>query len=242
MDDCRKRQTSTATPAEPGDLPWGLGTGTGFHLPTKYALWCRSNPVLVLHPWDSAIHFYDVHNRKSKRRKLGNFPLQIQWAPVRELLAITCDGHVQILDISAEDVASISIRHPKYEYLVVFWWRDGERILVIGRKSQSAKTRLSVFDSTSGRLLGVAGFDPLELLPYDQAGYTRISRNRYSLNIGHGTRCVRYLLDTWSLLEFDIDRCLLRGTVYRPEGPCEQREGDYMCVARERSIEVTVGA
>src|SRR5258705_11030294 len=24
MDDCRKRQTSTATPAEPGDLPWGL--------------------------------------------------------------------------------------------------------------------------------------------------------------------------------------------------------------------------
>jgi len=26
MDDCRKRQTSTATPAEPGDLPWGLVT------------------------------------------------------------------------------------------------------------------------------------------------------------------------------------------------------------------------
>jgi hypothetical protein len=24
MDDRRKRQTSTATPAEPGDLPWGL--------------------------------------------------------------------------------------------------------------------------------------------------------------------------------------------------------------------------
>ena len=24
MDDCRKRQTSTATPAEPGDLPWGV--------------------------------------------------------------------------------------------------------------------------------------------------------------------------------------------------------------------------
>jgi len=22
MDDCRKRQTATATPAEPGDLPW----------------------------------------------------------------------------------------------------------------------------------------------------------------------------------------------------------------------------
>jgi len=24
MDDCRKRQTSTASPAEPGDLPWAL--------------------------------------------------------------------------------------------------------------------------------------------------------------------------------------------------------------------------
>jgi hypothetical protein len=26
MDDRRKRQTSTATPAKPGDLPWGLDT------------------------------------------------------------------------------------------------------------------------------------------------------------------------------------------------------------------------
>jgi len=26
VDDCLKRQTVAATPAEPGDLPWGLGT------------------------------------------------------------------------------------------------------------------------------------------------------------------------------------------------------------------------
>src|SRR6202521_6148413 len=35
VDDCRKSQTSAATPAEPGDLPWGLGFGslTGWAAP-----------------------------------------------------------------------------------------------------------------------------------------------------------------------------------------------------------------
>jgi hypothetical protein len=183
---------------------------------------------------------YDVDNRKSTRRKLEHVPLEIQWAPVGKLLAITCYGLIQIFDTRFEDVASISIRHPKNEYPRVFWWRDGKRILVVGRKSKSAKTRLSVFESTSGRLLGITDFDPLDLLPNDQAAYAGIKRDRYSLNIGGGTRSVGYLLDTWSRLEFDIDQCLLRGTVYRPVGPCEKEESDYMCVARESSIEVTV--
>jgi hypothetical protein len=214
--------------------------GTAFRLPMRYVPWCRSNSVLVLDCWISTIHLYDVDNRKTIRRKLGYYPLQIQWAPVGELLAITCDQHVQILDMSAADVASISIRHPKDEYPVVFWWRDGKRILVVGRESQSAKTRLSVLDSTSGRLVGITDFDPSELLPYDQAAYAGIDRDGYSLNTGPGTRAVGYLLDTWSQLEFDIDQCLLRGTVYRPEGPCKQIEDTYVCVAKERSIEVTV--
>jgi len=34
MDDCRKRQTSTATPAEPGDLPWRLGRLSQFSPPS----------------------------------------------------------------------------------------------------------------------------------------------------------------------------------------------------------------
>jgi hypothetical protein len=158
------------------------------------------------------------------------------------LLAVTCDGRVQILDTSAEDVASINIRHPKFEDPAVFWWRDGKRILIIGRTSQRARTQLSVCDSASGQLLGITRFDPAELLPYDQAAYSRIGRHRYSLNVGRGTRCVGYLLDTWSRLEFDVDQCLLRGTVYRPDGPCEQKEGAYTCVASERSIEVIVRA
>jgi hypothetical protein len=214
--------------------------GMAFQLPMRYAPWCRSDSVLVLSQWDSTIHLYDVESRRSLNRKLGHYPLQIQWAPVGKLLAITCDQHVQILNTGAEDVASISIRHPEHEYPVVFWWRDGERILVVGRESQSAKTRLSVFDSISGGLLGTTDFDPLELLPYDQSAYTRISRDGYSLNTGPGTRTVGYLLDIWSQLEFDIDQCLLRGTVYRPEGPCERVDDTYICAAREHSIEVTV--
>jgi hypothetical protein len=55
-----------------------FGTGKRFHLPVRYVPWCGSNPVLVLHPWGSAIHFYDVHNRKARPRELANFPLEIQ--------------------------------------------------------------------------------------------------------------------------------------------------------------------
>jgi hypothetical protein len=139
--------------------------GRAFRLPMRYAPWCRSNPVLVLSFWSSTIHFYDVDSRKSAQRELGHYPLQIQWAPVGELLAITCDQLIQILDAYAEDIASIAIRHPKYEYPAVFWWGDGKRILVVGRESQSAKTRLSVYDSTSGRLLDTTDFDPMDILP-----------------------------------------------------------------------------
>jgi WD40 repeat protein len=222
----------------------------GFYFPYNYDPWCRNDPVLVLWHWGNcAVHLYDVDVRKSTRREFlqadGYYcdtPLEIQWAPAGKLLAITCNGHVQILDTSGEDVASISVRHPKYEYPRVFWWPDGKLILIVGRKSKKAKTRLSIFDSTSGRLLGITDFDPLDLLPYDQAAYAGIKRDRYSLNIGGGTRSVGYLLDTWSRLEFDIDQCVLRGTVYRPVGRCEKGESDYMCVARESSIEVTVRA
>jgi hypothetical protein len=213
-----------------------------FRLPIDYAPWCRSDPVVVLVGWYSFIHLYNVEDRKSIERKLGHYPLQIQWAPVGNLLAITYDGLVQILDTSAEDVASISIRHPQNEYPGVFWWRDGKQILVVGRESQSSKSRLSVFDATSGRLLGVTDFDPLDLLPYEQAAYTRLSRDGYSLKTGWGVRSAGYLLDTWSQLEFDADQCLLRATVYRPEGPCEQEGDTFRCVASERGIEATVRA
>ena len=88
--------------------------------------WCQNNPVLVLHP--SGFRYSFVDNRESKRRELGHFPVGIQWAAVGKLLAITCDGRVQILDTGAEDLASISVHHPKFEYPAVFWWRDGRRI------------------------------------------------------------------------------------------------------------------
>ena len=79
---------------------------------------------------DFDVHLYDVDNRRATKRLLAGFPSEIQWAPLGELLAITIgDGHVQVLDKNTEDVASISIRHP-----TDFWWRDGRRILIVGRE------------------------------------------------------------------------------------------------------------
>jgi len=219
-----------------------LGTGKGFHLPAKYSPWCHTEPVLALHPWDSTLHLYHADSHRSAQRKLVNFPLEIQWAPLGNMLAITHDGCVQILNKNGDDVASIPIRHPQSEYPETFWWCDGTRIFVVNRESRKVKTRISFFDSKDGRLLGSTDFDPLELLPYDQTAYSRIERDRYSLDIGSGTRCVGYLLDKWSHLDFDIDRSLLRGTVYRPEGPCEQRDGEYTCAAKERSVEIAIRA
>ena len=217
-----------------------ISSRTAFRLPMNYAPWCRSDPIVVLNQWASVIHLYNVDDRRCIQRELGVYPLQIQWAPVGNRLAITYDGLVQILDTNAADVASISIRHPQNEYPGVFWWRDGKQILVVGRESQSSRSRLSVFDATSGQLLGIADFDPLDLLPYEQAEYTRLSRDGYSLRTGWGVRSAGHLLDTWSQLEFDPDQCLMRGTVYRPEGPCELEGDTFRCLASERCIEVSV--
>ena len=195
--------------------------GGGFHLPSYYAPCVRiirfSFLIFICMMWTIVI---------PKDASSGIFRLAFGGFRSEKLLAITCDGRVKILDTSAEDLASISVRHPKFEYPAVFWWRDGRRILVISRTSQQAKTRLSVFDSTSGRLLGITGFDPADLLPYDQAAYTRIGRHRYSLNTGSRRSSVE-VSSWWSRLEFDIDQCLLRGAAYRPEGPCEQKDGAH---------------
>jgi hypothetical protein len=216
--------------------------GHGFNLPRKYSPWCRSKPLLALHPWDSAIHLYDVSNRKTVNRALTDFPLEIQWAPLGDLLAITCDGHIKIVNRIGEEIACIPVSHPKLEYPETFWWRDGKRILIICRESESAKSCLRILDSANGRLLSATDFDPADLIPYDRAAYASINRDRYSLHIGPRTRAVGNLLDRWSRLEFDNIRCVLRGTVYRPDGPPEFTDGEYLCAAKERGVEITVSA
>ncbi len=216
--------------------------GRGFNLPAKYQPWCQDKPVVALHPWNSTIYLYGVDDHRSIQRQLSSFPLEIQWAPRGELLGITCEGQVQLLNKNAECFASISILHPRNENPEAFWWPDGRQLFLVSRESRTVKTRLSFFDSSGGELLSSTEFDPLDLLPYDEASYAKIDRDRYTLDVGSGIRSVGYLLDKWSRLEFDSERCLLRGTVYRPEGPCEEKRGEYTCTARERSIEVALRA
>src|SRR6266436_6713357 len=98
-----------------------LITGKGVHLPAKYQPWCQDKPLVAFHPWDSTIYLYGVEDHRAIQRHLVSFPLEIQWAPRGQLLAITCEGQVQLLNKNAEGLASISIRHPQYEYPEAFW-------------------------------------------------------------------------------------------------------------------------
>lgn len=215
-------------------------TEKGFDLPRKYQPWCQERPVLAFHTWDSILHLYGVEDHRSVQRQLSDFPLEIQWAPSEELLAITFEGKVQLFNKNAECYASISIRHPQGETPEAFWWPDGRQVFVVSRETRSDKMKLSFFDSREGKFLSATEFDPSDLLPYDEASYAEIDRDQCSLKVGAGTRSVGYLLDTWLRLEFDSKHCSLMGTVYRPEGLCEEKHGEYTCPVKERSIEVVL--
>lgn len=218
-----------------------LVTGKGFHLPRKYQPWCAQRPILALHAWDDVIHFYDVaHHRHEVRH--SQFPLEIQWAPNGAKLAVTLENHISILDPHGDRVSGVPVRHLKYEHPEVFWWPDGIWFFVVNRESETSKTNLALFDARTGRLVARVDLHPGDLIPYDEDEYRKIPRDRYSLFVGSGTRSIGSLLDRWSRLEFDPGERLLRAYVYRPTGPCEEIEGQYMCAAEERGVEVEISA
>jgi hypothetical protein len=218
-----------------------IASGKGYYMPHKYHPWCDSRPVLALNGWDSVLHVYDVTEHRGTQRSI-QFPMEIQWTPRGEKLAVTQAGRITVIDVNNDASVDVLISHPPDQYPELFWWPDGKSFFVASRTSARSKTELAFFNAADGRLLGHTDFDPADLLPYDADAYRKIARDGYSLRVGRGTRSVGSLLDRWLRIEFEPETQLLRAIVYRPISACEESDGQYTCAVEERGVEVAVDA
>ena len=223
--------------------PWFVKTARGYDLPLQYVPWSSSGHVLALLPWKDPrppLCLYRPDTRRGTRHQLASFPFGVQWAPAGIRLAITSADRVDVLDDKGETIVSLPLAHVDLEVPRVFWWRDGRHLLVVGRESRETRTMLRVFDAQDGALRDAVDFDPAGLLPYDQAAFAMVERDRYTLLTAPGVQTVGSFLDTWSRVEFDAESGLLRAFVYRPFGPARRKDGELVCPAVERAVEVTV--
>lgn len=81
-------------------------TGKGYYLPHKYHPWCATRPAIALNAWDGILRIYDVLQLRSWERSV-QFPLEIQWSPQGETLAVTLDGRITLLDAGGELIVDI---------------------------------------------------------------------------------------------------------------------------------------
>lgn len=215
-------------------------TGKGYYLPHKYHPWCSGRAFIALYAWDDLLRIYDVEKLQSVERRVP-FPMEIQWSPKGEVLAVTHAGHIGLADAQGRPIANVPVRHPQYEYPELFWWPDGKSFFVVSRTSPMSKTTLAFFNAADGREIERVNFDPADLLPYDAEKYKELPRDGYSLRIGRGARSVGYLLDKWARIRFDPAQQLLSAFVYRPVSECERVDNQLTCDAEERGVEVAVG-
>ena len=218
----------------------GLGPGKGFHLPSQYHPWCSALPIIALHAWDDILHLYDADKQRCIERPIA-IPHAIQWAPAGEMLAVTFEGRITVLNARG-DGFDVPVRHPRYELPDICWWPDGTRFFAVGRLSPDSKTRLSFFAANDGALLESVDFDPVDLMPYNHDAYREVPRDTFSLRFASGVRSVGTLLDTWSRLEFDPAAQLMRAVVCRPAGPYQEINGEWTCPAEERGVEILIRA
>lgn len=224
---------------------WKVQAGGRLDLPGRYLPWCSVRPVVALHTLDTKVRTYDVVNRRDRSYAVEELPREIQWSPRGELLAVTLYRAIVVIDTTNEATVGVAVPVAPETAAQVFWWPDGERILVVSRPAPAAKTELFLVRATDGRVLARTDFDPADWLPYEADAYRTISRTEWSLGIGDRrgyAMAYGSLLDTWDRVEFDAETRLLRAYAYRPVGGGAPAAGQTACLVEQHGVGLEVEA
>lgn len=222
---------------------WTVQSGVRLDLPARYLPWCAVRPVVALHAWDSTVRTYDVVERRDRKYFVGEWPREIQWSPRGERLAVTLYRSIVVIDTKDESNVRIAVPIAPESAAWVFWWPDGERVLIVSRPAPEAVAQLFLASATDGRVLARTDFDPAVWLPYDSDAYRSVPRSGWPLEVGdrpgygwvHGS-----LLDAWNQIDFDPDTRRLHAFAYRPVGGEPPAGGQSTCVVEQRGVEVEV--
>ncbi len=223
---------------------WKVQAGRRLDLPGRYLPWCSVRPVVAINILDAQVRTYDVVTRRDHTYAVGELPREIQWSPRGERLAVTLYSKIVVIDTTDESTVAISVPIAPESCARLFWWPDGEHVLVVSRPAPAAKTELFLVRAADGRVLARTDFDPADWLPYDADACRAISRKDWSLAIGEPpwfTMAYGSLLDDWNQVDFDPATRLLRAYGYRPiGGGGALAPGQSTCVVEQRGVEVEV--
>jgi hypothetical protein len=206
-----------------------FGTGLGFHHTHPYQPWDSSGEILAVTDWSPKVASYSIRDRESIDWNDVAFPISIVGSfSIPRFAAVTTDGAF-LHTSSGELISKLAVSTPKNEFPEFHWIADSSTTFAVGRASVCTPPSITFFDGESARLDSIEPVDPLRMLPYDAARYSRIPRNRFSLVINRGHRCVGSLLDTWSQIEFHPQKNELVLSIYRPTSDVFDLEGALAC-------------
>ena len=142
-------------------------------------------------------------------------------------------------------ISKIPYKVPKDGDPYVRWLKDGRTFFVLGNDPKETANQIVFFEGDGAKKMESIPIDPLEIFPYDQNKYSKIRRDKYSLQIEVDHFSIGASLDQWNIIGFDEERNVLKLQIYRPIGDIfksKEKYVTYACEVEEKLVEVTIEA
>ena len=228
-----------------------LAGPTGFRCEADLQPWSYDSALIGLLTWDpEPVHFYDPATKTVQQLAgTAGFVYSLQWSPSLDRLLLTWPEKAVLADRFGRLRQVTPWRVAPDERPDTSWTTDGRWFFVVARESHRAPVMLTFYEGETGALANAVALDPLELVPYDAAAFSRIARDRFSLVVSPSMGAVGHLLDTWHGVRFDRPSSTLFLAVYRPVSaiytrtePPHSIDGDAVCNVEERWVAVELGS
>jgi len=218
-----------------------LAGGKGFQGPEHLQPWSFDSKTICLLTWRSPpALLYDPSTRRRRPLARVGFPTTAKWAPDRDRLLLASYATGIVTSRSGWRKVCTNWKFENYSCPYVFWLNPGDFFATVGRPSSRAKTRISFYSGRNGGWIGSLPLDPADLLPYEDAKYSCVQRDRFSLELCAATRGAGSLLNVWSEVQFESRTNTLSLGAYRPNSKPFTRGGQKMCRAELRWVNVRI--
>jgi hypothetical protein len=145
--------------------PWDR-TGTHFTLPLIGRK--RDGRVFVL------VVVYDLSRREVSRQQYDIVRSGVVWSPTDDRMLLTHHESAEIIDLDGHRQVIPFASHAG-DGVFGAWTPDGRHVILSAPPEQGQPEQLQFVDAKSGRLTVEVPCDPLDLLPFDEAGFNELA-------------------------------------------------------------------
>lgn len=212
-----------------------------FLVPPNFKPWSQNGDWLSLATSEPAHFHYNVPRQQIIRSRVSGLVHGLLWSPkiLRYIVSVynwqpvrSQSIYVAVPGLSTATQLNVDLRTE--EDISLWWLKCGTSFLALYRSSKQTFPVVELFDGETGRSEGKISADPNKFVPYDEAKYRHISRDRFSLQVSPSTRCVGDFLDIWHKSHFDANTDRLFLSVYRPSNEEIYKQGEALLPVKEQ--------